>query len=313
VVPQLTNKHKCDKLLSNQGKTNMPPVDALKNLSTPERRTERLDPATIELFDQASEFIDSLQTSESFVETAQKFHVELDETSARYNAPDYWNAVRFVALQEIEKGNYVGDPSLLNAMRITASAPSFIHSLTQIESPGINKRVKERLKLEISSFNGYLRDFVADNLDTPIESFSELLSDVASEGIDKNMITAASESIRVSLAGVRTEVGFEQKATRANLHWERGTAAQDLKGIDYVVEGIPVDIKSSLEGVFKNKSDSVIDKAYRIGFGGHVTLYPYDRVDTDYPDNTFRVTEDNLEQKSFQLARDFYIIKQELA
>jgi len=281
--------------------------------TTPEHDVERLSPHTVELFQQADDFVDDLQMSDTFLLVAQRFHVEVDEASPRYSAPEYWNTVRFVAEQEISAGNYVGDPSLLRAMHIAAAAPDFIHKQALLETEDLNQNKMERAKLDVSTFNGYLRDFVAENPDTSFDSFIELLTAVASEGISKHMVESAKESMKIALVGVRTEFGFEQKATRANLKWVRGTAAQDLKGIDYIVEGLEVDIKSSLEGVYKNKSDSIIDKAYRIGFNRHVTLYPYDNVRSDYPDGTFRVAEENLVSKSQQLARDFFVMTRELA
>jgi len=277
-----------------------------------EKTAERLPAETLEIFDQSESFISELQTSASFIDTAQKFRIETDESAPHFSAPDYWEAVRFVAEQEIDQGNYVGNDSLLQAMRIAAAAPDFIYKQQLLDTDTLSPQKKKRAKTDTSAFNGYLRDFVADNLDTPFRGFSSLLAYSASKGIPKDMIETAGTSMSAALVGVRTEVGFEQKATRANLNWQRGDAAQDLKGIDYIVEGIPVDIKTSLKSVHKDKDD-LSEAAYKISTDKQVTLYPYDDAKNDYPNQTFRVTEEKLQAKSYQLAIDFYVLKQKLA
>ena len=270
------------------------------------RGAEQLSPQTLETFSDAEELILDLQDSPAFAMALEHYNAPFDDTT-----PKYWEVLRTVTERSINLGNYADNDQLTKAMRIAAAAPDAAYKQYELQtSQNLTRAEREHLVRGASTFNDYLRDYVVDNLDLPFSKFSLLLVESASKGLDQSRIIAASQAMKATLTGIRTEIGLEQKADTASLSWRRGTTEEDLRGIDYIIEGIPVDIKSSLHDVIDAKHDSNITKPYFIK-NGKVTLFPYEYT-KDYNANTFRISDNILMQRSEQLARDIVDIKQSL-
>src|SRR5690606_1045722 len=99
------------------------------------------------------------------------------------------------------------------------------------------KDVHEMQVARVSRFNQLTRTYLGDNLDINFDTFSRFLVDSANLGAD--MVDGAYNFINMSLVGIRTELGFEQKAAAAGLKVNRGNDLDDINGVDYRVESVP--------------------------------------------------------------------------
>jgi len=280
-------------------------------LLTQERITtaERLSPQTVELFSNADELILDLQDSPAFAKTLADYNIPFDDTTS-----EYWQAVRYVAENSINIGEYADNKPLLQAMRIAAAAPDAAfkqYFLNNAEEYKIDYPTRQDYVYDVSRFNDTIRDYIGDNLDTPFDSFSLLLAESASKGVDRSILQPVAIGMKETLKGVRTELGLEQKAAAAGLAVRRGTTAEDMRGVDYVIDGVQIDVKSSLHSVLAASSDATAEKAYFIK-NKKATIFPYDYVQ-DYEHNTFRLKEEIVDQRAEQLAKDIKAIKKRLA
>ena len=266
---------------------------------------EQLSPQMLDHFSTAEELIRDIQDSPAFAEALETSGIPFDDTSS-----DYWEAVRSVTERSIKLGEYVDNKPLLLAVRIAAATPDAAYKqfyLDNAKEYDLDAATCYNFKYELSIFNDRLRDYVIENLDTPFQALSLLLTESASKGIDRSLIEPVAASMQVRLKGIRTEIGLEQKAATAGLAFRRGTTEEDLKGIDYVIDAVKVDVKSSLHDMVAASHNSLPDKAYFI----HVdkaTIFPYD-YPTDYEGNGFRIKADVLQERSDQLAKDINEIK----
>ena len=53
------------------------------------------------------------------------------------------------------------------------------------------------------------------------------------------------ETTKADIEGVKIEMGFELAIDRTNISWYPATPIQDAKGVDYIVNGVPIDLKRS--------------------------------------------------------------------
>ena len=53
------------------------------------------------------------------------------------------------------------------------------------------------------------------------------------------------ETTKADIEGVKIEMGFELAIDRTNISWYSATPIQDAKGVDYIVNGVPIDLKRS--------------------------------------------------------------------
>jgi hypothetical protein len=270
---------------------------------------ERLSSPTIQLFNDAEELILDIQDSPAFAQTLEKHSIAFDDTTS-----DYWQAVRFVTEDSIKNGHYVDNKPLVQAMRIVAATPDAAYQqyfLDNASDYGLNYETRQNCVYAMSTFNDLLRDYVESHLDTPFDSFSLLLTESASKGIDRSLIHPTALSMKATLKGIRTEVGLEQKAAAAHLSFRRGTTDEDMRGVDYIIDGIEVDVKSSLRSLSDASHDSLLDKAYFIK-GKKATLFPYD-YPADYKNGSFHIKESVIEDRAHQLAKDITAIKKLVA
>jgi len=269
---------------------------------------EQLSPHTQETFSDAEELVLDIQDSPAFAEILEQYNIPFDDTTS-----EYWEAVRFVTEKSIKLGEYADNTPLLQAMRIVAATPDAAYKqyfLDNAEAYQLDYETRQSYVRDVSMFNDRTRDYLADNLDTPFDQFSLLLTESASKGIDQQLIQPVAFGMKARLKGIRAELGLEQKAAAAGISVQRGTTEQDLKGIDYIIDGVPFDIKSSLHDVVANRGAN-IDKPYFIK-GGKVTLFPYDYAQ-DYEAGSFRIKEDVIQERARQLALDIGAIKKKLA
>lgn len=54
------------------------------------------------------------------------------------------------------------------------------------------------------------------------------------------------KSITATVRGIRNEIAFEHVLIRAGIDFEPATAEEDARGVDYYINGKPVDVKASI-------------------------------------------------------------------
>jgi len=267
---------------------------------------ERATRDTKEAFDAAGELVLDIQDNSVFISRLQERGIPYDDTLF-----EFWETVQSVA-----EDTLVDSPEtkeMNQVMRIVAAAPDAgIKQFILKDDSYLDYPTKREYVRTTSEFNSLVRDYVSDNLDVPYATMAKLLTEAASRGIDPAFSGEVAENMEVILKGIRTELGFEQKMTAANIPFRRATTDEDLKGIDYVLKGdISIDVKSSLNEFLKSGADATSTKSYFVK-SGRAILYPYD-APADYENGTFRMTDHALELKTPQLVKDIAGIKKSLA
>lgn len=260
----------------------------------------------IKLFADASESVIDIQDNKGFASFLEMHNIPYDDT-----LEEYWDAVQVVGNRLIELKQVMTEDGTTDAFKLAVGAPNVMFKELALAA---NEEQFKKTKKDIfdqktrseyvevaGKFNDDIRDFVSHRLDLNISTFTKLLTEAAEVGIAPEFVRKSAEITKQVVLGIRTELGFEQKMQAAGVQFRRGTPEEDAKGIDYVVEGVPIDVKSSLHKLLETGTPNE-SRPYFIK-NGKVTLFPYD-YDTDYQNNTFRIKQDVLELRAEQLKRD---------
>ncbi|MEO6109490.1 MAG: hypothetical protein ABIP50_00560 [Candidatus Saccharimonadales bacterium] len=277
----------------------------------------------VNFFRGASDAVDALQDNPGFIGYMTQHNIAFDDTQEAY-----WDAVSFVANRSIELGAQ-GDPNgpEAKAFALAARAPSFMFKQLALAAdqehakatrkPGnregdhlLTRGVKDQYVESASNFNGMIRDFIESRIDMQSSTFTTLLTESANLGLDRNFVQKSAELMSGTVSGVRTELGFEQKLSAAGIRYRRGTTQDDVKGIDYIVEGVPIDVKSSLFKMLEEGKPEDQDKPFLFK-NGKCIYYPYE-TDRDYADGTFKLKEDSLVDRAQQISEDIEYFKRYL-
>jgi hypothetical protein len=101
-------------------------------------------------------------------------------------------------------------------------------------------------KAQVIEFNHILSDII--NAGATKFNFDELLAFMvnmhAASGEQENTAEFYTQA-KNALTGMRNELAFEQVLMASGLDYELGNAEDDARGGDFIVEGVPIDVKSS--------------------------------------------------------------------
>lgn len=268
-------------------------------------------------YEVANQHVIDIQDSKEFQDYLKEYDIEFNDST-----PEYWDAVSDFAHLYIKDGLSGESTSMNQIILLSASAPSMVFNqyfLSEGEEFHkeqkkfgkheflYTKEVHEMQVARVSRFNQTTRDYLGDNLDTDYDTFSRFLVDAANLGADIG--NDAYNFINMALVGIRTELGFEQKAAAAGLKVKRGEGLDDISGVDYRVDDVPIDVKTSLNSV-KESSESDETKAWAKK-GRRIVYYPYIRPE-DFKDKTFRVLDDVLASQAEQIKSDIRDMKKAL-
>jgi hypothetical protein len=155
---------------------------------------------------------------------------------------------------EKEHGEYNLDANLYRLIGSLSSFRQNSHELGALRDkyggvhsmPAAIKDRFYRCKEEVTEFNHVLREVI--NASASRFGFNDLLTfmttmQTASGG--REGIEEFQQDARSALVGMRNEMAFEQLLIHAGLDYEIGTLEQDAAGGDFIIEGIPVDVKAS--------------------------------------------------------------------
>ncbi len=263
--------------------------------------------STQDEFNLATDFIiEEVQDSPRFMNCLKQYNIPYDDTEELY-----WDAVRSVG-QDMIKGGLVGpvDSRKAKVFSVAASAPSVLFKefwldkdRDQVKSSGnylLDYDTRNEYVAFSSSFNEQLRQLVDDDSGVNFEALTLMVSESAQNGIDSNFASPreVTQAVHAILTGIRTEHGFEKKLDYLGVQYRRGTLHEDLRGIDYILDGYPVDVKSSLRSVIEVATPSE-DTTYAIN-RGKIILFPYD-YEQDY-NGTFDMDDETLAIRAEALA-----------
>jgi len=134
-----------------------------------------------------------------------------------------------------------------------------------------------RSKESVISFNHTLREVI--NAGASKFSFDELLTFMTNMHMAGGGRETAAEFqgfARDALVGMRNEIAFEQVLIANDVDYELGTVEEDATGGDFIIEGVPIDIKSGLTA-----TDEARKKARREGRNPDLIMWSHIR-EADY-------------------------------
>lgn len=142
--------------------------------------------------------------------------------------------------------------SHVDMARLLAAYPGWVEATEQDDTALTRQEKKQRIK-KLTQFNHVLRD-VIDNATHSCETWKSIpsVSDMMNglEAVSAGNKHAHNKQyrmdmLRTTVVGIRNEVLFMRVLDEAGIAYEPGTANQDVRGIDMIVNGKLIDLKSS--------------------------------------------------------------------
>lgn len=153
--------------------------------------------------------------------------------------------------------------SHVDMARLLAAYPGWVEATEQDGTTLTRQEKKQRIK-KLTYFNHALRD-VIDNATHSCETWKSIpsVSDIVNglEVVYPGKKHAQNKQDRkdmlyATVAGIRNEVLFMRVLDEAGIAYEPGTANQDMRGIDIMVNGKLIDLKSSEHYVHEAQEDA---------------------------------------------------------
>ena len=153
--------------------------------------------------------------------------------------------------------------SHVDMARLLAAYPGWVEATEQDDMALTRQENKQRIK-KLTHFNHALRD-VIDNATHACETWKSIpsVSDIVNglEAVCPGKKHAQNKQDRIGMlyatvAGIRNEVLFMRVLDEAGIAYEPGTANQDMRGIDMIVNGKLIDLKSSEHYVHEAQEDA---------------------------------------------------------
>lgn len=173
--------------------------------------------------------------------------------------------------------------SHVDMARLLAAYPGWVEATEQDDTALTRQEKKQRIK-KLTHFNHALRD-VIDNATHSCETWKSIpsVSDIVNglEAVYPGKKHAQNKQDRIGMlyatvAGIRNEVLFMRVLDEAGIAYEPGTANQDMRGIDMIVNGKLIDLKSSEHYEYDAQEDAAEhDDDGRIFFFPGVERYEY--------------------------------------
>mgnify|MGYP000926900222 CR=1 FL=1 len=220
---------------------------------------------------------------------SQKPHLTyLVEQAGRNWSEETRRQRRSVALRESAVAlvqHYAGKEqwSHVDMARLLAAYPGWVEAIEQDDTALTRQENKRRIK-KLTHFNHALRD-VIDNATHACETWKSIpsVSDIVNglEAVCPGNKHARSKQDRkdmlyATVVGIRNEVLFMRVLDEAGIAYEPGTANQDVRGIDMIVNGKLIDLKSSEYYEYDAQEDAAEhDDDGRIFFFPGVEGYEY--------------------------------------
>ncbi|HSX43137.1 MAG TPA: hypothetical protein VLF59_03565 [Candidatus Saccharimonadales bacterium] len=194
------------------------------------------------------------------------------------STPGYWRTVSEFGRERIARiREQHGDSLKLQALELMVTTPEYLFAQSALRrGSGYRQTAEGRRDRDTTiGFNDQLRDFATKYPELRANKVSSMMLTMANMSIeDKDVRQAASQTVLDVVRGARYELGFGQLLAAGGRKFRKGTAQEDGKGTDYIVEGtggreLHVDAKASLYAVEEEGSKGV----YAIRRDGRITMY----------------------------------------
>lgn len=230
---------------------------------------------------QPRKYAEAIRTSGSFDETMQHAS-ESEPKQSRIHRAIAKGALSLAEQRETERGEHDLDA---NIFRLVSTLDTFYESTTKLNEirnryrgaymPDTVRREMKKHKAGVIEFNDALQETI--NAGASKFDFHELLHFITSmramssgpENLDD-----FHERAKESLIGIRNEMAFEQVLIYAGVDYRLGTAEEDAKGGDFIVQGTPIDVKASEFSATRAQQN-----AKRNGYDGSGIVWSHIRFD----------------------------------
>lgn len=194
----------------------------------------------------------ALLSSKAVLETCAQDNIDPYNT----DNPVLWEVVAEVGYKQAKQGLAEGRLTEKEAMvaELVALTPDFIFSEVLLNSGQIPKHDEQRTKHRTSYFKCLIGDMVKAEPELNTKSVATALLGVARITLELPGVTIGN-TLKSTIRGIQHELGFGQILGYTTCVFRPGTIAEDMHGIDYLVDGIGVDVKASLTEIAShNKS-----------------------------------------------------------
>lgn len=220
-----------------------------------------LDPKRfIRVIQSQSEFATQLPTDRPFGELPP------DQKQIHFQRAIASSAISIARRVERAKGGHNVDVQLYT---LIAELPTFyetkrtINSLLDTYGDYAHMPLEEKLRYNKSketqiAFNTTLREVI--NTGASKFNFNDLLTFMTTMHAASGGRETTKEFYgfaRESLVGIRNEMAFEQVLMASGLDYEVGSVEQDAEGGDFIVNGVPIDVKASKDNVARKQQKAI--------------------------------------------------------
>jgi hypothetical protein len=174
---------------------------------------------------------------------------------------EFWRVVARCGADEAREARETGNDSLqVTLNEIAAATPNYVFNQANLNSNGFHSReAREMAKQQAGQYNALLRSFTEKYPDTLAREVYSGFANVARICVtDKRIQTQGLDGIWTSMRGARQEIDFEKMLDILGEEFERSTAEEDRKGVDYKLSKgqLQVDLKSSRNDFHNHDRDA---------------------------------------------------------
>lgn len=232
-----------------------------------ERPTEVLQPAeilqqpeTIDLqhsFHIAEQSVVATMDSSEFKQLCDEWRIDpTDPLKA-----EFWRVIARCGADEATEARETGNDSIqVDLNEIAAATPNYVFNQANLNSNRFHSReAREMAKQQAGQYNALLRSFTEKYPDTNAREVYSGFANVARICVmDKRVQTQGLDGIWTSMRGARQEVDFEKMLALLGEEFERATADEDRRGVDYKLRNghLRVDLKSSRNDFHNHDRDA---------------------------------------------------------
>lgn len=202
-------------------------------------------------------FVTAIRTQEGFLESLPTENFRgMEPSKKREHLQRAIASSAFTIANEREQTH--GDSDLdAHLFRLVGSLGSFYEGAQTLDTLGQRYRSRRDMspgaarkfatsKEDVISFNHTLREVI--NVGASKLSFDDLLQFMVKMHVEsggRESMQSFEQQARNRLVGMRDEMAFEQMLIAGDVNYRIGEPEEDAIGGDFIVEGIPIDVKSS--------------------------------------------------------------------
>lgn len=217
-------------------------------------------PETIDLqhsFHIAEQSVVATMDSSEFKQLCNEWRIDPTDP----HKAEFWRVVARCGADEAREARQTGNTSLqVDLNEIASATPNYAFNQANLNSNRFHSReAREMAKQQAGQYNALLRSFAEKH---PSANAREVYSGFANVArvcvMDKRVQTQGLDGIWTSMRGARQEIDFEKMLNILGEKFERSTAEEDRRGVDYKLSKgqLRVDLKSSRNDFHNHDRDA---------------------------------------------------------